>query len=111
MNVTVFAVTDTHIAMRKPLRVVLRIMYRIALRFESVDNQRVLTFQDGERHWLRFFHLRRSIAVLNSDDLSMHQGSKRIQVVYTQNLCYFVCTCVIDCNIHTTLPPVTEHVV
>ena len=49
MNVTVFAVTDTHIAMRKPLRVVLRIMYRIALRSESVNSQRVLTFSDGER--------------------------------------------------------------
>ena len=49
MNVTVFAVTDTHIATRKPLRAVPRIMYRIALRFESVNTQRVLTFQDGER--------------------------------------------------------------
>ena len=38
MNVTVFAVTDTHIAMRKPLRVVLRIMYRIALRFRSASS-------------------------------------------------------------------------
>ena len=50
MNVTVFAVTDTHIAIRTPLRVVLRIMYRIALRFESVNSKRALTFQDGETH-------------------------------------------------------------
>jgi len=37
-NVTVFAVTDIHIALRKPLCVVLRIMCRIALRFESVNS-------------------------------------------------------------------------
>jgi len=37
MNVIVFAVTDTHLAVRKPVRVVLRIVYRIALRFESIN--------------------------------------------------------------------------
>ena len=37
MNVVVFAVTDTHLAARKPVRVVLRIVYRIALRFESIN--------------------------------------------------------------------------
>ena len=34
------------------------------------------------------------MAVLNSGDLSIVQVSKRIQVVYTWNLCYCVCTCV-----------------
>ena len=37
-NVTVFAVTDIHIALRKQLCVVLRIMCRIALRFESINS-------------------------------------------------------------------------
>ena len=37
-NVTVFVVTDIHRATRKPLRVVLRIMCKIALRFESVNS-------------------------------------------------------------------------
>ena len=34
------------------------------------------------------------MAVLNSGDLSIVQVSKRIQVVYTWNLCYCVCICV-----------------
>ena len=37
-NVTVFVVTDIHTALRKPLCVVLRIICRIALRFESVNS-------------------------------------------------------------------------